>query len=172
MTEDFTRHNELQKKDIDNKRLFLDQHKAENLELKAMKQKLSQSLPKAEESRLETSKSLNLEMQLTQVPMETENTTISQDHHHQQPFIMDQTVCKSELNKNSQYPYARMISCLPPNVPTSNTGGLSKVNDNMRPLFLLDLNVSAEEAFGFSSSISTDLDTVTKARAAQARLKR
>ncbi|XP_022752000.1 uncharacterized protein LOC111300637 [Durio zibethinus] len=183
MMEDFTRRNELLKKDIENKRLFLNQQKAENLELKAKKQKaflfneLSQSPPKAEESRLETSKSLNFETQLTQISVETQNTT-PQDHHHyhrqqqistrvyQQPFIMDQMVCKSKMNKNPQYPYARMISWLP-----SNTGGLSRVHDNVGPLGLLDLNFSVEEAFGFSSSKSTDLDTVTKARAAQARLK-
>ena len=107
--------------------------------------------------------------------MENGNTTTSQHHHqqristrvYQQPFIMDQTVSKSEMNKNSQYSYARMFSWLP-----SNIGGLSKVHDNVGPLGLLDLNVSAEEAFGFSSSKSTDLDTITKAIAAQARLKR
>ncbi|XWS24490.1 hypothetical protein CRYUN_Cryun28dG0107100 [Craigia yunnanensis] len=174
MMQDFTRRNELLKKVIEKKRLFLDQQKAENMKLKAKKRKLIQSLPKAEESRLETSKSLKCEIQLSQISMESEKTT-SQDHQqqristrvYQQPFIMDQTVSKSEMNKNFQYPYARMISWLP-----SNIGGLSKVHDNVGPLGLLDLNVSAEEAFGFTSSKSTDLDTITKAIAAQARLKR
>ncbi|XWS25906.1 hypothetical protein CRYUN_Cryun27aG0107500 [Craigia yunnanensis] len=174
-TKDFTRRNELLKKDIENEKRFLDQQKAENLELKAKKQKLSQSLRKAEEPRLETSKSLNLEKQLTEISMETDNST-TQDYHHQQrtsirdyqqPFIMDQTVYRSEMNMNSQYPVGRMISWLP-----SNTGGLRRLHDNVNPLGVFDLNVSAEEALDFSSVNSIDLDTATKARAAQSRLKR
>ncbi|XVE56170.1 hypothetical protein DITRI_Ditri03aG0216100 [Diplodiscus trichospermus] len=162
----FTRRNELLQKNIDNKRQFLYQQKAENLELK---QKLSQSISKAEESRLETIKT-----QLNQISMETENATTSQGPHphqqqqqrissrvFQQPLIMDQMVCKSNMNNNSQYPYAPMVSWLP-----SNTGGLSKVHDKVGPHGLLDLNLSAEEAFGFSSSTSTDLETETRARAA------
>ncbi|XWS20947.1 hypothetical protein CRYUN_Cryun30bG0013500 [Craigia yunnanensis] len=177
MMKDFTWRNELLKNNIENKKWFLDQQKAENFELKAKKQKLSQSLRKAEEPRLGASKSLslNLEIQLTQISVETENS-ISQDYHHQQristrvyqqPFIMDQTVYESEMNKNSQYPFGRMISWLP-----SNNGGLSKLHDNVGPLGLFDLNVSAEDALSFSSVKSIDLDTATKARAAQARLKR
>ena len=119
---------------------------------------------------METSKSLNLEIQLTKISMETDNST-SQDYHHQQrtstrdyqqPFIMYQTVYRSEMNMNSQYPVGRMISWLP-----SNTGGLRKLHDNVNPLGVFDLNVSAEEALDFSSVKSIDLD-----RAAQARLKR
>ncbi|XP_022769177.1 uncharacterized protein LOC111312809 [Durio zibethinus] len=175
MVEDFTRSNELLKKDIENKRRFLDQQKTENLELKAKKQKFSQP----EEPRFETSKGLNLEVQLTHIfSMETENTTTSQDYHHQQqristrvyqqPFIMDPTVCKSGMNKNSRYPFGQMISWLP-----SNTGGLSKVHDSVGPLGLPDLNVSAEEeVLGFSSLKMIDRETATKAKAAQARLKR
>ncbi|XP_022772650.1 uncharacterized protein LOC111315297 [Durio zibethinus] len=172
MMKDFTRHNELMKKDIENKKRFLDQQKAENMELKAKKQKLTKSLRIAEEPRLETSKSLNVEIPLTHISVETENSAV-QDYHHQQristrvyqqPFIMDQTVYKSEMNKDSQYPFGRTISWLP-----SNNGGLSKLHDNVCPL---DLNVSAEEALCFSSVKSIDLDTATKARAAQGRLKR
>ncbi|XVE94556.1 hypothetical protein REPUB_Repub02eG0019100 [Reevesia pubescens] len=180
--EDLTRCNESLKKEIENRTRILDQLKTENLELIAKKQKVSQSLlnltPK--ELCLETCKSLNVEIQISPISMGTENPTTSQDYHHhqqktytrvyqQQPYIKDQRVCKSEImNKNSQYPFGQMISFLPSN----SEGGLRKVHDNVGPLGLFDLNVSAEEAFGFSSLQSIDLDTVTKARAAQARFKR
>ncbi|KAK6277961.1 hypothetical protein POUND7_018284 [Theobroma cacao] len=173
MVEDLTQRNQLLKKDIESKRLFLDQQKAKNLELKLKKQELSLSLCNAKESHSDSSKSLNLATQSTQISMETAK---SQDHQqlristmvYQQPFTMDQTVSISETKKNSQYPYGRMISWLPSN------NGLSKVHehDSMVPLGLLDLNVSAEEAFGFCSSKSFDMNSTTKARAAQARFKR
>ncbi|XVE69733.1 hypothetical protein DITRI_Ditri10aG0014800 [Diplodiscus trichospermus] len=159
MVNDFTMRNELLKRDIENKKRFYDQQKAENLELKAKKQKLSQSVGKEEEPCLETSKSLNLEIKLTQI-----STSV-----YHQPLKEDQTVYKLEMNKNYEYPFGGMISWL-----KSNTGGLSKLHDNVGPFGLLDLNVSPDEAhLGFISSVKTnDEETAAKARAAEARWKR
>ncbi|OMO87418.1 hypothetical protein CCACVL1_09061 [Corchorus capsularis] len=163
MIDDFTQRNESLKKDIENKKLFLDQQKAKNMELKAKKEELSLSILMAKEPPLE--------------PMETEY--IRGVHHHQQvistkiyqqPLNMDQTVWKLAMNSNSEYPYnsnSRIISW-----SNSNSGGLSKVHDNIGPLGLLDLNVSAEEAYGFSSPAPVDPIYTAKARAAAARSNR
>ncbi|KAE8704206.1 hypothetical protein F3Y22_tig00110458pilonHSYRG00228 [Hibiscus syriacus] len=124
--EDFTRHNELLKKEIEHKKRFYDQQKSENMELKAKKLKISMAAGN-------TNRGENL---------------------HQQPLMM-------EMHKNPEYPIGGMICWV-----TSNIGGTSKLNDNVGPLGVIDLNVSPEEAFGF------DPETATKARAAQARLKR
>ncbi|OMO75396.1 hypothetical protein COLO4_26143 [Corchorus olitorius] len=152
------------KRDIENKKLCLDQQKAKNMELKAKKEELSLSILKANEPPLE--------------PMEIES--ILGVHHHQQiisakmyqqPLKMDQTVWKLAMNSNPEYPYnnnnSRMISW-----SNSNSGGLSKVHDNIGPLGLLDLNVSAEEAYGFSSPAPVDPIYTAKARAAAARSNR
>ncbi|KAE8690336.1 hypothetical protein F3Y22_tig00110895pilonHSYRG00096 [Hibiscus syriacus] len=128
--EDFTRQNELLKKEIVNKKRIYDQQKSENMELKAKKLKIS---------------------------MEAGNTN-RRENLHQQPLMM-------EMDKNPEHPIGGMICWV-----TSNIGGISKLNDNVGPLGVIDLNVSPEEGFG--SSISFDLETATKARAAEARLKR
>ncbi|XVF63685.1 hypothetical protein PTKIN_Ptkin09bG0106700 [Pterospermum kingtungense] len=190
MMNDFSRCNELLKRDIEEKKRLLDQQKAENFELKAKKHKLSLNLGKEEEPRLETRQSLNLEIRLAQISAETETSTSQDYHHHQQQqqkqqrvsstmayqqqqrFIMDQTAYKPEVKKNSQYPFFRTITLL-----TSNTEGLSNLHDNGGPIGLLDLNVSAGEALGFSSGNLIDEYTAAAAKArtaaqAQARLKR
>ncbi|GMJ07014.1 hypothetical protein HRI_004370600 [Hibiscus trionum] len=106
--EDFTRRNELLKKDIENKKRFYDEQKSENMELKAKKLKIGQN------------------------------------------WRMDEAD-----------PIGGMMICW-------DIGGISKLSDNVGPVGLIDLNVSAEEAVG-----SFDLETATKARAAaQARFKR
>ncbi|XP_039026856.1 uncharacterized protein LOC120160515 [Hibiscus syriacus] len=104
------------------------------------------------------SENMELKAKKLKISMETGNTN-SRENLHQQPLMM-------EMDKNPEYPIGGMICCWVP----SNIGGISKLNDNVGPLGVIDLNVSPEEAFGSCTSFT--METATKARAAQARLKR
>ncbi|KAE8654045.1 hypothetical protein F3Y22_tig00117056pilonHSYRG00744 [Hibiscus syriacus] len=85
----------------------------------------------------------------------TENTGGGQNFH-QEPLV-----------KSSEHPSGGMICWV-----ASNIGGISKLNDKVGPLGLIDLNMPAEEADESLSFGSCDLERATKARAAEARLER
>ncbi|KAE8731392.1 hypothetical protein F3Y22_tig00002840pilonHSYRG01215 [Hibiscus syriacus] len=99
-------------------------------------------------------KSENMELKAKKQKVSPE--TGSGQNFHQQPLV-----------KSWEHPIGGMMRWV-----ASDIGGISKLNDKVGPLGLIDLNVPAEEADQSLSFGSFDLERATKARATQARLER